>query len=108
MPPPPDFPHLHLTYQGTYEPMFHGGSRENPQLTPTVPNAPGQHSGRIRGVLGRMRQSDEELRRLRAEMGLPAIPADKGFLLKLPEGVDVDQLVRRSWALSWLRKPRKV
>ena len=27
-------------------------------------------------------------------MGLPGIPADKGFLLKLPEGVDVDQLIK--------------
>jgi len=27
-------------------------------------------------------------------MGLPAIPADKGFLLRLQEGVDADQLVR--------------
>ena len=40
-----------------------------------------------------MRQADAELRRLRAEIALPAIPADRGFLLRLPEGADVDQLV---------------
>ena len=73
--------------------MFHGGPRENPQIEANRANPQG-HATRIRGILGGMRQSDEELRRLRAEMGLPAIPADKGFLLKLPEGMDVDQLVR--------------
>ena len=73
--------------------MFHGGPRENPQIEANRANPQG-HATRIRGILDGMRHSDEELRRLRAEMGLPGIPADKGFLLKLPEGVDVDQLVR--------------
>jgi hypothetical protein len=93
MPTPPNFPHLHLAFQGSYEPLFHGGPRENPEIEANRANPQG-HATRIRGILDGMRQSDEELRRLRAEMGLPAIPADKGFLLKLPEGVDVDQLVR--------------
>jgi len=93
MPTPPDFPHLHLALQGSYEPLFHGGPRENPEIDANRADPKG-HASRIRAVFGRMRQSDEELRRLRAEMGLPAIPADKGFLLRLPEGVDVDQLVR--------------
>src|SRR5665213_358838 len=93
MPTPPDFPHLHLAFQGSYEPLFQGGPRENPEIEANRTNPQG-HATRIRGILGRMRQSDEELRRLRAEMGLPAIPADKGFLLKLPEGVNVDQLIR--------------
>ena len=73
--------------------MFHGGPRENPQIEANRANPQG-HATRIRGILDGMRHSDEELRRLRAEMGLPGIPADKGFLLKLPEGMDVDQLVR--------------
>lgn len=93
MPTPPNFPHLHLAFQGSYEPLFHGGPRENPEIEANRANPQG-HATRIRGILDGMRQSDEALRRLRAEMGLPAIPADKGFLLKLPEGVDVDQLVR--------------
>ena len=93
MPTPPNFPHLHLAFQGSYEPLFHGGPRENPEIEANRANPKG-HATRIRGILDGMRQSDEALRRLRAEMGLPAIPADKGFLLKLPEGVDVDQLVR--------------
>ncbi|HPA19073.1 MAG TPA: S8 family peptidase [Verrucomicrobiae bacterium] len=31
---------------------------------------------------------------LREQNGLPVVPADKGFVLKLPEGVDVDPIVR--------------
>lgn len=88
-----DFPHLQLALQGAYDPKFQGGARENAEIDANRADPKG-HANRIRGILGRMRQSDEELRRLRAEMGLPAIPAGRGFLLRLPEGVDVDQLVR--------------
>ena len=93
MPANPDFPHLHLALRGSYEPHFHGGPRVNPAVDANRAN-PGGHAQRIRGILDGMRRSDQELHRLRAEVGLPAIPADKGFLLKLPEGVDADQLVR--------------
>ena len=93
MPTPPDFPHLHLVFQGSYEPLFQRGQRETPEIDANRADPKG-HASRIRGILGGMRRSDEELRRLRVQMGLPAIPADRGFLLKLPEGVDVDQLVR--------------
>jgi len=89
----PDFPHLQFTLQGIYDPMFQGGPRENQEIDANRADPKG-HANRIRAIFGRMRQSDEELRRLRAEMGLPAIPADRGFLLRLPEGVDVDSLVR--------------
>ncbi len=93
MPTPPDFPHLHLTLRGAYEPHFHGGPRENPEIDANRANPKG-HANRIRGILGRIRQYDDQLRKLRMEHGQPAIPADKGFLLRLPEGVDVDQIVR--------------
>lgn len=93
MPPPPDFPHLHFAFQGSYEPKFQGGPRENPQVDANRADPKG-HATRLRGILGGMRRFDAELQRLRAEQGLPAIPADRGFLLKLPEGIDVDQLVR--------------
>ena len=93
MPTNPDFPHLQLAFQGAYDPMFQGGPRENPEIEANRANPKG-HANRLRAIFAQMRQSNEELRRLRVEMGLPAIPADKGFLLKLPEGVDVDQLVR--------------
>jgi len=89
----PDFPHLQLAFQGAYDPKFHGGPRENPEIVANRADPKG-HADRLRAIFGRLRQSDEELRRLRAEMGLPAIPADRGFLLRLPEGVDVEQLVR--------------
>lgn len=93
MPPPPDFPHLQLTFNGTYEPLFQGGERKNAAVD-AIRADPKGHATRIRGILVGMRHSVEELRRLRAEMGLPVIPADRGFLLKLPEGVDVDSIVR--------------
>ena len=93
MPTPTDFPHLQLAFQGTYEPLFQGGPRENPEIIANRAD-PKSHARRIRGILERMRQLDEELRKLRAQHGAPAIPADKGFLLRLPEGADVDQLVR--------------
>ncbi len=93
MPAPSDFPHLHLAFQGSYEPKFPPAPHPNAEVDTNRADPKG-HANRLRGILGGMRRSDEELRRLRAEMGLPAIPADKGFLLRLPEGVDVDQLVR--------------
>lgn len=93
MPDQPNFPHLHLTFQGRYEPKFPPAPHPNAEVDANRANPKG-HSNKIRGILGRMRQADAELRRLRAEMGLPAIPADRGFLLRLPEGVDVESLVR--------------
>jgi hypothetical protein len=93
MPAQPNFPHLHLTFQGSYEPKFPPAPHPNAEVDANRANPKG-HANKIRGILGGMRQSDAELRRLRAEMGLPAIPADRGFLLRLPEGVDVESLVR--------------
>lgn len=93
MPPPPDFPHLHLSFQGAYEPRFAQAPRTNPDVDAIRANPQG-HSRRLRGILGGMRRYDEQLRRLRQEQGLPEIPADKGFLLELPEGIDADALVK--------------
>jgi hypothetical protein len=93
MPANPNFPHLHLSFQGSYEPKFPPAPHPNAEVDANRANPKG-HASKIRGILGGMRQADAELRRLRAEMGLPAIPADRGFLLRLPEGVDVESLVR--------------
>jgi hypothetical protein len=93
MPAQPTFPHLHLTFQGSYEPKFPQAPHPNAEVDANRAD-PKSHANRIRGILGGMRKTDAELRRLREEMGLPAIPADRGFLLRLPEGVDVDELVR--------------
>lgn len=88
-----DFPHLHLTFSGIYDPHFQGGSRKDPDVDAIRAN-PKAHAERIRSILGEMRLHDDQLRSLRLEGGLAAIPADKGFLLRLPEGVDVEKLVR--------------
>jgi subtilisin family serine protease len=93
MPPPPDFPHLNLAFQGNFEPHFQGAHKPNPAVEANRAS-PQAHAIRIRGILGQMQQSDERLRQLRADQGRPAIPAHKGFLLKLPEGADVDQLIK--------------
>jgi hypothetical protein len=93
MPTPPDFPHLQLAFQGHYEPKFPRSPHPNADVEANRADPKG-HAAKIRGILGRMRHFDDQIRRLRAEQGLPAIPADKGFLLKLPEGVDVDQLIK--------------
>lgn len=93
MPSPTDFPHLHLAFRGTYEPLFQGGRGKSPE-TDQIKADPKAHVGKIRGILGQMRNYDDEVRRLRAEVGLPAIPPDRGFLLKLPEGVEVEALIK--------------
>jgi hypothetical protein len=93
MPTPPAFPHLHLTFRGSYEPKYPPAPHPSAEVDANRADPKG-HASRIRSILGGMRQADAELRRLRAEMGLPAIPADRGFLLRLPEGVDVESLVR--------------
>lgn len=93
MPKNTEFPHLQFIVQGIYEPNFQGGRGGNAEIDANRADPKG-HSKRIREIFGRMRQSDEEILRLRTEMGLPTIPADRGFLLRLPEGVDVDSLVR--------------
>lgn len=94
MPSPTDFPHLHLAFRGTYSPKFPQTGRKELDIIKAIRADPKSHASRIRGILERMRQVDDQLRKLRAQHGSPAIPADKGFLLKLPEGMDVDQLVR--------------
>ena len=80
MPAPSDFPHLHLALRDRFEPKFPPAPHPNAEVDANRADPKG-HANRIRGILGGMRQSEDELRRLRAEMGLPASPADKGFLL---------------------------
>ncbi len=89
----PDFPHLRLAYRGAYEPRFQSSPHEHAEVQANRDNPQG-HVGRLRGILSRMRQSEVDICRLRAEQGLPTIPADRGFLLKLPEGADVDSLIK--------------
>ena len=94
MPPPsPEFPHLNLTNKGAFVPRFNGGPRPNPEVEAARLN-PAGHSSRLRGVVDGMRQADEAARLQRELEHLPPIPAERGFLLRLPEGADVESLVR--------------
>lgn len=93
MPTSPEFPHLNLTCQGPYHPRFNG--RPSPDPTGlAIRAAPAIHAEQLRAIFAKMRQFHSEVRRLRLETGLPDIPADKGFLIKMPEGVDVDAIIR--------------
>lgn len=91
--PPPEFPHLQLTNRGTFVPRFNGGWRPNPEVEAARRNPQG-HATRLRGVLNGMRQADLTARLSREAAHLPPIPAEMGFLLRLPEGADVEALVR--------------
>ena len=74
-------------------PRFRGGPRDNPEVKAARLN-PAGHSSRLRGAVDGMRLVDEAERLRREAENLPPIPAERGFLLRLPEGSDVEALVR--------------
>ncbi|MBN8457932.1 MAG: S8 family peptidase [Verrucomicrobia bacterium] len=87
------FPHLKWTYEGPFEPSFNG-SRQTPEEVNSAKADRLGHSNRIKGQLGTMRsaaRSDAELRRA---VGLPEVRG-KGFLLRVPETTDVDDLAHK-------------
>jgi hypothetical protein len=90
---PPEFPHLQLTNRGTFVPHFGSAWRQNPDVLVARQN-PAGHSSRLRGIVDGMRQTDEAEQLRREAVNLPPIPAERGFLLRLPEGADVESLVR--------------
>jgi len=90
---PPEFPHLQLTNRGTFVPHFGSAWRQNPDVLAARQN-PAGHSSRLRGIVDGMRQTDEAEQLRRDAENLPPIPAERGFLLRLPEGADVEALVR--------------
>jgi hypothetical protein len=85
---PGEFPHLNLTFRGSFNPKFGGGPRTTPEMD-AIRERPGHHAGRLRGDLVSLRKIYEDVRRLRDQEGLPKIPAAQGFLLRLPEGCDI-------------------
>lgn len=89
----PEFPHLQLTNRGTFVPRFPGGARENPEVDAARAD-PSGHSSRLRGAFDAMRNADQAEQFRREAEQLPPIPAERGFLLRLPEGADVEALVR--------------
>ena len=93
MPAPLSFPHLQITKKGEFIPYFGSAWRPNPEVQAIRQN-PSGHAGRISSILDGMRQADAVTLRQRAEQHLPPIPAERGFLLRLPEGADVESIVR--------------
>lgn len=93
MPPPPGFPHLHLAIKGNFVPRYASAWRPNAEVDAAKLN-PAGHSARLSGILDGMRRADEAVTRHRAEENLPPIPAERSFLLRLPEGADVEYIVR--------------
>jgi hypothetical protein len=92
MPPDlPPFPHLQLKSRGAFVPRFGGGPRLNADVVAARLDPQG-HSSRLSGILDGMQTSDAAMRLEREAAHLPAIPAGRGFLLRLPEGADVDYL----------------
>lgn len=90
---PGEFPHLRLSYRGTFDPKFDGGIPQNDAVDANR-NDPKGHASTLRHGLDGIRKHDAQIRQLRLQLGLPAIPAARDFLLKLPEGADIDYLVR--------------
>ena len=90
MPAPRDFPHLHWTYQGPFEPTFNGG-RKTPDEVRLAKADPKGHAGKIRRQVETMRQDALAQAEARHAAGLPDIKG-KGFLLRVPEGTNVDDL----------------
>jgi hypothetical protein len=88
MPAPGEFPHLKLTFRGSFDPKFSGGPRITPEMK-AIRERPGHHAGKLRGDLVSLRKTYEDIRLLRELEGLPKIPAAQGFLLRLPEGCDI-------------------
>ncbi len=92
MPSQSKFPHLQLAFRGTFAPKFSGGGETNTEVKANKSNSK-VHAHKIRDILDQMRQDDAQKRQERQVQGLPEIPADKGFLLRLPEGEDIDDIV---------------
>lgn len=90
MPATNEFPHLHWTYEGPFDASFGGGRKQPPEVEAAKADRRG-HSGRIRGQIDSMKRDALAQAEERRVAGLPEVQG-KGFLLKVPEGTDVDAL----------------
>jgi len=90
MPATNDFPHLHLAFEGSFEVKFNGGRKASPEVEAAQADRKG-HSGKIRGQFDLMKREAMSNAEERRATGLPEIQG-KGFLLRVPEGTDVDAL----------------
>ncbi|GAA5484698.1 S8 family peptidase [Haloferula sargassicola] len=90
MPESIDFPHLHWSYEGPYEASFNGGRGQDQESAAAKADRPG-HVGRLRGQLSTLRTAARATDEARRAVGLPELRG-KGFILRVPEGTDVDAL----------------
>jgi hypothetical protein len=85
-----EFPHLRWSHLGSFEVSFGGGREKNPEVEAAKSNRTG-HAGKIRGQVDSMRRGALSMAEQRQQAGLPEVKG-KGFLLRVPEGIDVDAL----------------
>ena len=90
MPDKNEFPHLHWTYEGPFNVAFTGGRETPPEVEAARADRKG-HSGKIRGQIDLMQRDAVAQMEERRAAGLPEV-IGKGFLLRVPEGTDVDAL----------------
>lgn len=86
-----DFPHLQLAYRGQFTPKFQPAPRKNAEVD-QLRTDPTGHASRLRATLDRWVVDFEQIRREREKQGLPAIPAETSFVLRVPEGSDGDAI----------------
>jgi hypothetical protein len=84
------FPHLHLAFEGSFDASFNGGRKLSPEVKAAQADKK-SHSGKIRGQFDLMKREALSNAEERRAKGLPEIQG-KGFLLRVPEGTDVDAL----------------
>jgi hypothetical protein len=89
---PIEFPHLHWSYEGQFEAKFNrtGGPDQNPESEAAKADRPG-HVSMIKGQLTSLRGAAKATDEARRRAGLPEVKG-KGFILRVPEGTDVDAL----------------
>ena len=89
-----DFPHLQLTFREDFAPRFIGGAGNQNAEVKSIQQDPESHAKKLRTTLDNLRHLDNEIRKARTEQGLPPIPAGRGFLIRLPEGIDVEAITK--------------
>ncbi|MCX6968506.1 MAG: S8 family peptidase [Verrucomicrobia bacterium] len=90
------FPHLHLTLKDDFTAKYPSNppqrTAEELKLIEWIKANPAKHASTLRGILEGLEKSSEVIEGVRLEENLPHIPADTGFLLRIPEKTDVDAL----------------
>ncbi len=86
------FPHLYFSYIGKLKAKFPSAWREEPAEVVAIRANPGNHATTLRGVLEGLEKDYRINLDQRRKDGLPLIEKGKGFLLRLREGVDADEI----------------